>query len=325
MTDPWSPENEPGEADPEITSALRTMEPPAHGYGFWAMLDARLAAEEIPQTAPPPPPPPASLPPEPPAEPPLAEVVPLSPRRGPGRWLLAAAAALVAVAGIAAITRGDDTKLKTTPAAPVTTVETTTPLPTTSVVPPEPTSVPSTKPRTASTVPVAPGTGKPGVSPTTVRRSTSTTRPASLALSPAGVGPLRLGMTPQQAAATGALGRYQVADPTSPGSCGQAPAGGTYRSGDFSALFEGNKLVRFYVEEGSRLATPQGVKVGSPSSMLSSVPGTRSEAPHPYDETATDVTFMSGGLGYQFTLNNGSVTRWSVGTRAGLALTEGCS
>jgi len=328
MTDPWNPEYEPGEADPEITSALRTMEPPAHGYGFWAMLDARLAAEEIPQTAPPPPPPPpppAALPPEPPAEPPLAEVIPLSPRRGPGRWLLAAAAALLVVAGIASITRGDDTKLETTPAAPVTTVETTTPLPTTSLVPPEPTSVPSTVPRTASTVPVAPGTSKPGVSPTTVRRSTSTTRPGILTLSPAGVGPLRLGMTPRQAAATGAVSRYEAADPTVPSGCGQASADGTYRSGDFTALFVDNKLVRFYVDGGSRLATPQGVKVGSPSSMLSRVPGTRSEAPHPYDEAATDVTFMSGGVGYQFTLNNGSVTRWSVGTRAGLDLTEGCS
>ena len=116
MTDPWNPENEQDEPDPEITSSLRTMEPPAHGYGFWAMLDARLAAEAGDQAPPPPLPPPSA----PPAPPPLAEVVPLSPRRGPGRWLLAAAA-LVAVAGIAAITRGDDTKLETTPAAPVVT------------------------------------------------------------------------------------------------------------------------------------------------------------------------------------------------------------
>jgi len=319
MSDPTNVPNEPEGADPEMTSALRTLAAPDHGYGFWTTLEARFAAEPIDQAAPPPPP--AALPPEPPAEPPLAEVVPLSRRRGPGRWLLAAAAALVAVAGIAAITRSDGTDLETTPAGPTPTVETTTSLPTTSVAPPESTSVP----RTASTVPVAPGTGKPGVSPTTVRRSTSTTRPASLALSPAGVGPLSLGMTLQQAAATGALGRYQGSDPTSPSSCGQAPAGGTYRSGDFSALFVDNKLVRFYVDGGSRLATPQGVKVGSPSSMLSSVPGTRSVAPHPYDEAATDVTFMSGGVGYQFTLNNDSVTTWSVGTRAGLDLKEGCS
>jgi len=319
MSDSWNPENAPDEVDPEITSALRTMAPPAHGYGFWAMLDARLAAEKIPQTAPPPPPPPrAALPPEPPAEPPLAEVVPLT-RRGSGRWLLAAAA-LVAVAGIAAVTRSDDTKLETTPAAPVVTVETTTP--TTSVAPPEPTSVPSTVPRTASTV--APGTSKPSVSPITVPRSTTTARPGRLTLSPAGLGPLRLGMSPQQAAATGAMGRYRDADPTSPGSCGTAPPAGSYRSGDFTGLFVDNKLVRFYVTASSRLSTPQGISVGSPSSMIASVPGTRSEQPEPYG-AGTNITVMNGGAGYLFTVSQGAITEWSVGTPAGLGLKEACS
>ncbi len=318
MTDPWNPANEPDEADPEITSALRTMAPPAHGYGFWAMLDARLAAEEVTET--PPPPPPAALPPEPPAEPPLAEVVPLA-RWGRGRWLLAAAAALLVVAGIASITRSDDTKLETTPAAPVAPVETTTP--TTSVAPPEPTSVPSTAP-TASTVPVAPGTSKPSVSPTTVPRSTTTTRSGSLTLSPAGVGPLRLGMSPQQAAATGAMGRYRDADPTSPGSCGTAPPAGSYRSGDFTGLFVDNKLVRFYVTASSRLSTPQGISVGSPSSMIASVPGTRSEQPEPYG-AGTNVTVTTGGAGYLFTVSQGAITEWSVGTPAGLDLKEACS
>jgi len=319
MTDPWNPANEPDEADPEITSALRTMAPPAHGYGFWAMLDARLAAE--PGTQAPPPPPPPSAPLEP-APPPLAEVVPLSRRRRPGRWLLAAAAALVALAGIAAVTRSDDTKLETTPAAPVVTIETTTP--TTSVTPPEPTSVPSTVPRTASTVPVAPGTSRPSVSPTTVPRSTTTTRRGSLTLSPTGLGPLRLGMSPQQAAATGAMGRYRDADPTSPGSCGTAPPAGSYRSGDFTGLFVDNKLVRFYVTASSRISTPQGISVGSPSSMIASVPGTRSEQPEPYG-AGTNITVMSGGAGYLFTVSQGAITEWSVGTPAGLDLKEACS
>jgi len=321
MSDLWNPSDEPDEADPEIISALRTMAPPAHGYGFWSMLDARLAAEAGTQ-APTAPPPPPSAPPEPPAEPPLAEVVPLSPGRGPGRWLLAAAAALVAVAGIAAVTRGDDTKLETTPAAPVVTVETT--IPTTSVAPPEPTSVPSTVPRAASTVPVAPGTSKPSASPTTVPRSTTTTRPGSLTLSAAGLGPLRLGMSPQQAAATGAMGRYRDADPSSPGSCGTAPPAGSYRSGDFTGLFVDNKLVRFYVTASSRLSTPQGISVGSPSSMIASVPGTRSEQPEPYG-AGTNITVMTGGAGYLFTVSQGAITEWSVGTPAGLDLKEACS
>jgi len=317
MTDPWSPVNEPDETDAEITSALRTMAPPAHGYGFWAMLDARLAAEAGSQ-APPPPPPPPSAPLA--APPPLAEVVPLSPQRGPGRWLVAAAAALVAVAGIAAITRSDNTKLETTPAAPVVTVETTTP--TTSVVPPEPTAVPPTVTRTASTV--APGTSRPSASPTTVPRSTTTTRSGSLSLSPAGLGQLRLGMSPQQAAATGAMGRYRDADPTSPGSCGTAPPAGSYRSGDFTGLFVNNKLVRFYVTASSRLSTPQGISVGSPSSMIASVPGTRSEQPEPYG-AGTNITVMTGGAGYLFTVSQGAITEWSVGTPAGLDLKEACS
>lgn len=321
MSDPWDPANDPGEADPEITSALRTMAPPAHGYGFWAMLDARLAAEG--GTEAPPAPPPA--PPEPPGPPPppLAAVIPLSPRRGPGRWLLAVAAAVVALAGIAAVTRSDDTKLETTPAAPVVPVETTTPPPPTSEPPPERTSVSSTVPRPASTVPVAPGTSKPAASPTTVR-PTTTTRSGSLTLSPAGLGPLRLGMSPQQAAATGAVGRYSDADPTSPRGCGLAPAAGSYRSGDFDGLFLDNKLARIYVTQSSRLSTPQGITVGSPSSMIASVPGTRSEQPHPYG-AGTNIRVMTGGAGYLFTVSQGAITEWSVGTPAGLDLSEACS
>ncbi len=192
MSDPTNTPYEPDGADPEMTSALRTLAAPDHGYGFWAELEARIAAEPIDQTAPPPPP--AALPPEPPAEPPLAEVVPLSRRRGPGRWLLAAVAALVAVAGIAAVTRSDGTDLETTPAAPTPAAET------------GPSSATTMAPESTSPVPAAPGTTRPGATPSTVPRSpTTTTTPANLTLSPAGLGPLRLGMTHQQAMDTGAV------------------------------------------------------------------------------------------------------------------------
>ena len=310
MTDPWNPANEQGEADPEITSALRTMAPPAHDYGFWAVLDARLAAEEIPQTPPPPPPPPpAALPPEPPAEPPLAEVVPLSPRRGPGRWLLAAAAALVAVAGIAAVTRSDGTDLETTPAAPTPTAET------------SPSSATTMAPESTSPVPAAPGTTRPGSTPSTVPRSTTTTTtPANLTLSPAGLGPLRLGMTHQQAMDTGAVGAYLT---SLPGSCRPAGPAGSFRNSRFSVLFVEDRLVRVFVDRLSSLRTPQGVTNGSPSSMISSVPGTRTQAPDP-SGSGTRITVLSGGSGYEFTVEQGVVASWSVGTKSGLDLDKGC-
>jgi len=131
-------------------------------------------------------------------------------------------------------------------------------------------------------------------------------------------------MSPQQAAATGAMGRYRDADPTSPGSCGMAPPAGSYRSGDFTGLFVDNKLVRLFVSASSRLSTPQGISVGSPSSMIASVPGTRSEQPEPYG-AGTDIRVMNGGAGYLFTVSQGAITEWSVGAPAGLDLTEGCS
>jgi hypothetical protein len=293
------------------------MAPPAHGYGFWAMLDARLAAEESSQAPPAPPLPPTPAPPEPPEPPPppLAEVVPLSPRRRPGRWLLAAAAALVAVAGIAAITRGDDTKLETTPAAPTPTVETS-PAPATTMVP-EPTSVPVTGP----TVPAAPGTTRPAATPTTLPRSTTTTNtPGGSTLSPAGLGPLRLGMTHQQAMATGAVGPYLT---SVPGSCRPAGPAGSFRKSGFSVLFVEDKLVRYFVDRFSSLRTPQGVTNGSPSSMISSVPGTRTQAPDPFG-SGTRITVLSGGSGYEFTVEQGAVAGWSVGTKAGLELDKGC-
>jgi len=230
---------------------------------------------------------------------------------------LVAAAALLLVVAVATLLRSSATDVKTTATEPTSVAEPST----TVTIPPPPDTTSTTA--TAAVVSAPLDTSKPKPS-STVPRST-TTRPGGTTLSSRGVGPLRIGMTTQQATATGAVGPYD--DFSGSGSCGSAAPAGSYRPGDFSALFLKGRLARFYVPAGSRLRTPQGIGVGSPSSKLSSVPGTRVESPHPYGG-GTNVTITSGNVGYQFTVDKvdkGTVKEWSVGTKEGLSLPEACA
>lgn len=321
MNDLWDFDPDgPDGPDPVVTAALRSMEPPAHDESFWQELEARLAAETtvdptaaVPVVAPPAPPPDA----------PLAEVVPLPRSRPrPQRWLAAVAAIVVVALGIAALVRTSDTDVEMKPATtsmptePVTSAPPTIPTPTA-------TAAPVSSPTTAATAPAT--TLKPAAPSTVAPRRTTTTAPANatpFTLSLAGVGPLRLGMTLQQATATGAVGSYE--DFSGNGTCGVGYGAKAYDSTDFAALFLDGRLAIFYAERDSRLRSPQGIGIGSPASKLSSVPGTRSERPHPYG-AGTNVDIMSGDVGYRFTVDQGTVQMWSVGTKAGLALTEACS
>jgi hypothetical protein len=317
---PTTPAEDAGEPDPTVTFALRAMAPPEHGDGFWDRVDATIRAESVAPTtavplvapAPPTPPPPPAPPP-----PPMAEIVPLpAPRRSwPGApWIAAAAAAVLVVALAAGLAvRSGTTDVETTTAATGAPVESTT------SVPPPPVSAPTS---VAPTV-APPASARPAPTSTAAPRTTTTAKPMSLTLSPAGLGPLRLGMTADQAQATGAVGPFE--DPLDTGgACGHAVPAGSYRAGDFGALFLDGRLARIYVSDGSRLRTPQGIGVGSASSKLSDVPGTRSENPHPYGG-GTNVDIMTGAVGYQFTVDQGAVTEWSVGTTEALALPEGCA
>ena len=339
---PLTPADPADERDPVVAAALRTMVPPPHRPGFWDRLDRRLAAGEGPATRPvpagggvtvPPPPPPPVAPPDE-APPPLAEVIPLgSARRGRKQAALAAAAAaLVVVFAAATLLRTSSTDVETRP-ADQTTVPTEPP---TSVDPapdadPDPDPSPSTTAttlRAGGQATVSPSTSRSTSASTTARPTTTTTKAPSLTLSPSGLGRLQLGMTTRQAAATGAVGPYR---PSGNGGCGLAQPAGSYRAGDFSALFLNDRLARIYVQGGSRLRTPQGIGYGTPSSRLREIPGARTEAPESYG-AGIEVTIMNGGVGYAFNVQapaddvaSGIVREWSVGTREGLALTEGCS
>jgi len=315
---PTMPADPGDDRDPVVAAALRTMVPPPHRPGFWDGLDARLSARDEPPAAPPPPPVPPPVE-EPPA---LAEVIPLplARRSRPRALLAAAAAALVVVVAAATLLRTANTDVETTPAAPTTeAVETSTSVDPT--LDPDPDPAPSTT-ATGGPASVPPGTPK-STTPTTAasRGTTTTAKPASLTLSPSGLGPLQLGMTTKQATATGAVGAYVGSGNAG---CGFAKPAGSYRTGDFGALFLNSRLARLYVQPGSRLRTPQGIGIGSPSSRLSAIPGTRTEGPEKYG-AGTEVTIMSGGVGYQFNVENGVVREWSVGTKEGLDLTEACS
>lgn len=345
MNDPWSDQTEPdgvpecvldgvhdGEVDPTVTAALASMAPPPHGYGFWATVEARLppgpaAGGLPPATAGEPPRTPAAPPltggpyrPLSAKEPALAELSPAR-RRGPAGWWVAAAAAagVVLVAAAAAILiRPGSTAVATRPAA------TDVPQTSTTVVIPLVTTVPSATTAAPSTTvfPVSPSrTAAPTTSPA---RTTTTARLASLTLSPDGLGTLRLGMTPREATATGTVGPFQPSEINPANGCGSANPASAYQMGDFGTLFLNGRLARIYVSAGSRLRTPQGIVVGTSLARLATVPGTRTESPEPYG-AGTNVDILTGDAGYQFTVENGSVTRWSIGTKAGLGTSEGCA
>ncbi len=342
MNDPWSDQTEPdgvpdGEADPAVTAALASMAPPSHGYGFWATVEARLppgpAAGALPPATAGEPPrtpgaPPPTEPPYPPlsaGEPGLAELSP-APRRGPAGWWVAAAVAagLVVVAAAAAIIiRPGSTAVATRPvAADVPQTSTTFVIPLVTTVPSVTTTTTAAAPSTTTVFPVSPPrTTAPTTAPA---RTTTTARLASLTLSPDGLGPLHLGMTPQEATATGAVGPFQPSEINPASGCGSASPASAYQSGDFSTLFLNGRLARIYVSAGSRLRTPQGIVVGTALSRLATVPGTRTESPEPYG-AGTNVDILTGDTGYQFTVENGVVTTWSVGTKAGLDTPEGCA
>lgn len=307
---PTEPVEPHGEPDPAVTAALRSVAPPPHRDTFWTEVDGRIAAQAPTGTVRPTPPR------QPPLAPPLTEVTPIAaaPRRRFPGWLVVAAAALVVVAalGTALLARTTSTDVQTTSAASTLPAVTTTLLSTT--LPPPP-----TRPTAPVTAPVT--TPKPTAAPTTVAPST-TTRPPLVA-TPEGIGPLRIGMTIKQTAATGVLGPYD--DPLETGGqCGYAEPTGPYTSSDFSALFLDGRLARLYIAEGSRIRTPEGIGSGSASSKLKAVAGTRTESPHPY-QRGTNVDIMRGDVGYQFTVDGGKVLEWSVGTREGLSLPEGCA
>lgn len=234
-------------------------------------------------------------------------------------WWVAAGTVLVLVVVVAAflLTSGGDEgdPLAATGPSTTATTEATTLVPVTTA--PPPTLAPETTTTTSATTTSA--------TPTTAPRPTTTTLPFSTTVSPAGVGPLRLGMTTRQATETGAVGPYRNSEIAPAATCGGATPRGAYRPDDFSPLFVDGKLVRFYFGRASRLRTPQGIASGTAVARLSAVPGTRTESPHPYVETQRNIDIISGGVGYQFTIADGVVEDWSIGTTAGLSLVEGCA
>jgi hypothetical protein len=304
-----------GDPDPAVVDALRSLTPPPHRFGFWAEVEDGIGSQAAPTEvvpvvplAPAPPLPPGPVPP-------LAEVTPLPPPRGGGlpRWLAVAAAALVLVAGLGAAllarnSRGTD-------------IETTSP---SSTLPVETTAASTTLPAPTTTAPmvtVPVTTPKPTVASTT---TPPTTARSSLVATHDALGPLRIGMTTKQATATGAM-----AAPTDPldtgGQCTYAdPAGSTYRADDFGAILLNGRLARLYFGSGSRVRTPEGIGSGSAASKLQSIAGTRTESPHPYGG-GTNIDITRGDVGYQFTVDGGKVTEWSIGTKEGLGLPEGCA
>lgn len=325
------PAPDPGAADPVVAAALQTIVPPEHAPDFWDRLEVRLtesAADPAPAPAPPP-----ALETTPP---PRAKVVPLSTaRRSGSRWMALAAAVLAVVAVATSLLRSNNTEVETTApptraseqaSSTIPTVEgptssaalTPTPLPT-SPLPSSP--LPSNAvPSTASTASPAPTARPAPTAPpaTTAAAAGSLSLPALpiedpvFVLSLDGVGPLRLGMTTQEAQATGAIETSAKGT-----SCPFFLAAGPYRFEDYGVVFLDDRLAQIWVgNELSRIRTPQGIGIGMPSSRLEEIPGTRVETP---SGSGATIDISTGDLSYQFYVVGGVIRSWSVGTTQGQA------
>jgi len=329
------PAPDPGAADPVVAAALQTIVPPEHAPDFWDRLEVRLT-ESAAGPAPAPAPPPVL---EAPSRP-LAKVVPLSAARRSGpRWMAVAAAVLAVVAVATSLLQTKNTEVETTApptrapeqassttpsdegptssaALTPTTLPTsplpTSPLPTNAVPSTASTATPAPTARPAPTAPPAP----PASPATTTDTVGSFALPASpieapeFVLSLDGVGPLRLGMTTQEAQATGAIETEAKGT-----SCPFFRAAGPYRFEDFGAIFLDDRLAQIGVDnELSRIRTPEGIGIGMPSSRLEEIPGTRVDSP---SGSGTAVDISTGDLSYQFYVVEGVIRSWSVGTRQG--------
>lgn len=153
---------------------------------------------------------------------------------------------------------------------------------------------------------------------------------AAPALSPDGYGALRIGMTPEEAAA--AFGHplrlngepmndcaAYVFDPDIPFEAGAEPEGMRF-------LAIGGLLARIDDYGSQGVATPEGVTVGaSAEAVRAAYPGVVEE-PGEHDPPTTVLFAWTepGARGYRFDVYDGRVSAIAVGTDA-IYLTEGCS
>jgi hypothetical protein len=148
---------------------------------------------------------------------------------------------------------------------------------------------------------------------------------AASRVSPRGVGPIVIGSTPAQAAATGTVLRASTPSPGS--SCfylrPTAPAG-------LAFLVEAGTLRRAEIVN-SAIATTDGFRVGDPLAKLQAAYGTRAHlSPGKYDPASQTLTIdpkspADAAFRLMFVLRGGIVRTIFAGALPQVAYVEGCS
>jgi hypothetical protein len=150
------------------------------------------------------------------------------------------------------------------------------------------------------------------------------------ALSPDGYGALRIGMTPEEAAA--ALGHALLLNVEPMNDCAgyvfdpNAEFGPRGEPEGMRFLAIGGRLARIddYGSEG--VATPEGIAVGATEAAVRAAYPNAVEEPGEHDPPTTTLTAWTvpNERGYRFYMFDGRVSAIAVGTDA-IQLTEGCS
>jgi hypothetical protein len=169
------------------------------------------------------------------------------------------------------------------------------------------------------------GSGSKAGAPTAVASSSPT--PASLEdawkVRLDGAGPVKVGMTLDEASKAANAPVWIVRPPSEPGGCTYArveggPAG-------LSLMVVGDRIARVDVQEGSSVETAEGAKVGVTEAAVKALyPGIRVE-PAKYLVGGHDLVHDAGESKIVFETDGSKVTNYHAGKEPEVSYSEGCS
>ncbi len=150
----------------------------------------------------------------------------------------------------------------------------------------------------------------------------------ALELSAGGLGPLKVGITPEEASATGLItwGGWSFTVEEDGYQCGGAVAASPpFGEEDFGAIFSSDGLEQLIVK-ADQFRTRDGLGVGSSRDHVREVLGEPSEsAPDEYNPGTSWDFFRYSGTGMGFAFDQGGIAREvAIGTWNGVHLSEGC-
>jgi hypothetical protein len=146
---------------------------------------------------------------------------------------------------------------------------------------------------------------------------------SSWCLGMGGLGPIRAGMTVEQAMRLADFSGLERKGPA--GECWYL----RYHGGksDFDLMIIGDRVVRLELKGASKLATFAGARIGTTEEELAAMYGARLDVqPHKYDEAGHTITLRSSGgdHGLRFETSRGKVTAIQAGPWEHLNYVEGC-